>query len=111
MSKPPDLLQGTLDFLLLKIIAVEPLHGFAISRRLRHVSSGALQVSDGSLYPALHKLEQKGWISAHWKPTENKRRAKFYSLTKLGQKHLAKEVDNWDRLSSAIFAVMKLKEA
>ncbi len=111
MSKPPDLLQGTLDFLLLKIIAVEPLHGFAISRRLRHVSSGALQVSDGSLYPALHKLEQKGWISAHWKPTENKRRAKFYSLTKLGRKHLGKEADQWDRLSSAIFAVMKLEEA
>ncbi len=111
MSKPPDLLQGTLDFLILKIIAVEPLHGFAISRRLRHVSSGALQVSDGSLYPALHKLEQKGWISAQWKPTENKRRAKFYSLTQLGRKHLEREVDNWDRLSGAITAVMKLTEA
>ena len=111
MSKPPDLLQGTLDFLLLKIIAVEPLHGFAISRRLRHVSSGALQVSDGSLYPALHKLEQKGWISSQWKPTENNRRAKFYSLTRLGRKHLSKEAHQWDRLSSAVFAVMKLEEA
>lgn len=111
MSKPSDLLQGTLDFLLLKIIAVEPLHGFAISRRLRHVSGGDLQVSDGSLYPALHKLEQKGWISAQWKPTENNRRAKFYAVTALGRKHLAKESMEWDRLSGAIVAVMNLKEA
>ena len=100
MSKPSDLVQGTLDFLLLKILAVEPLHGFAISRRLRHVSDGVLQVSDGSLYPALHKLEQKGWISAQWKPTENNRRAKFYALTKNGRKHLSIEADQWDRLSS-----------
>jgi PadR family transcriptional regulator PadR len=111
MSKPTDLVQGTLDFLLLKILAVEPLHGFAISRRLRHVSDGVLQVSDGSLYPALHKLEQKGWISAQWKPTENNRRAKFYALTENGRKHLSMEADQWDRLSTAIFAVMKLKEA
>lgn len=111
MSKPPDLLQGTLDLLLLKIIATEPLHGFAISRRLRHVSSGTLQVSDGSLYPALHKLEQNGWIRSEWKPTENNRRAKFYSLTALGRKHLGKETAEWDRLAGAIFAVMKLKEA
>lgn len=111
MSKPSDLLQGTLDFLLLKIIAVEPLHGFAISRRLRQVSGGDLQVSDGSLYPALHKLEQKGWVAAQWKPTENNRRAKFYSVTALGRKHLAKESREWDRLSGAIFAVMNLKDA
>ncbi|MGH7937386.1 MAG: PadR family transcriptional regulator [Bryobacteraceae bacterium] len=111
MSKPSDLVQGTLDILLLKILAVESLHGFAISRRLQQVSKGDLRVSDGSLYPALHKLEQKGWISARWKPTENNRRAKFYALTKLGRKHLTKESDQWDRLSSAIFAVMKLKEA
>lgn len=111
MSKPSDLLQGTLDFLVLKILAVEPLHGFAISRRLQQVSKGELQVSDGSLYPALHKLEQNGWITATWKPTENNRRAKFYSLTKLGRKHLANESDNWERLSSAIVAVMNLKEA
>ena len=102
---------GTLDFLLLKILAVEPLHGFAISRRLRHVSDGVLQVSDGSLYPALHKLEQKGWISAQWKPTANNRRAKFYALTKIGRKHLSIEADHWDRLSTAIVAVMNLKEA
>src|ERR1700759_5002544 len=111
MSKPSHLLREPLDFLILKMLAVEPLHGFAISRRLEHVSKGALQVSDGSLYPALHKLEHKGWISARWQPTENNRRAKFYSLTKLGRKHLERESDNWSRLSSAIFAVMKLKEA
>ncbi len=111
MSKPSDLVQGTLDFLLLKILAVESLHGFAIGRRLQQVSKGDLRVSDGSLYPALHKLEQKGWISALWKPTENNRRAKFYALTKLGRKHLTQESEQWDRLSSAIFAVMKLKEA
>lgn len=111
MSKSSTLVQGTLDFLLLKILAGEPLHGFAISRRLGQVSSGVLQVSDGSLYPALHKLEQRGWIAAEWKPTENNRRAKFYSITKLGRKHLAKETDQWDRLSSAIFAVAQLKEA
>jgi PadR family transcriptional regulator, regulatory protein PadR len=110
MSKPSDLVQGTLDFLLLKILAVESLHGFGISRRLQQVTKGDLRVSDGSLYPALHKLEQKGWISAQWKPTDNNRRAKFYALTKLGRKHLAKESDQWDRLSSAIFAVMQLKE-
>ncbi len=111
MSKPSDLVQGTLDFLLLKILAVESLHGFAISRRLQQVSKGDLQVSDGSLYPALHKLEQQGWITAQWKPTENNRRAKFYLLTKLGRQHLARESAQWDRLSSAIVAVMKLKEA
>ncbi len=111
MSKPPDLLQGTLDFLVLKIVAVEPLHGFAISRRLRHASSGALQVSDGSLYPALHKLEQKGLVHAEWKPTDNNRRAKFYALTSLGRKHLSKEAGEWDRLSAGIAAVMNLKEA
>ena len=79
MSKPSDLVQGTLDLLLLKILALEPLHGWAIGQRLKQVSGDVLQVSDGSLYPALHKLEQEGWITAEWKPTENNRRAKFYS--------------------------------
>jgi len=106
MSKPSDLLQGTLDFLILKIVAVEPLHGFAISRRLEQVSKGALQVSDGSLYPALHKLEHKGWVRAQWKPTENNRRAKFYSLTVTGRRHLEQESVNWERLSAAIARVM-----
>ncbi len=111
MSKPADLVQGTLDLLLLKILALEPLHGWAISQRLRQISSDVLQVSDGSLYPALHKLEQEGWIAAEWKPTENNRRAKFYSLTRLGRRQLQKEAANWERLSGAISRVVQLEEA
>lgn len=111
MTRPSDLVQGTLDLLLLKILALEPLHGWAISQRLRQISGDVLQVSDGSLYPALHKLEQEGWIKAEWKPSENNRRAKFYSLTHLGRRHLEQESANWDRLSSAISHVIKLKEA
>jgi PadR family transcriptional regulator, regulatory protein PadR len=111
MSKPSDLVQGTLDVLVLKILALEPMHGWALSQRLKQVSGDVLQVSEGSLYPALHKLEQQGWITAEWKPTENNRRAKFYSLTRLGRKHLAKETANWDRLSTAISQVLRLKEA
>lgn len=110
MSKPPDLLQGTLDLLLLRILALEPLHGWAIGQRLRQVSGDVLQVSDGSLYPALHKLEQHGWIEAEWKPTENNRRAKFYALTRAGRRHLDKESVNYDRLSTAIARVMKVTE-
>jgi len=94
MSKPHDLVQGTLDLLLLKILALEPLHGWAISQRLTSISGDVLQVSEGSLYPALHKLEQEGWIKAEWKQTENNRRAKFYSLTRLGQKQLDAETAN-----------------
>jgi PadR family transcriptional regulator, regulatory protein PadR len=111
MSKPPDLVQGTLDLLLLKILALEPLHAWAISQRLKQISGDVLQVSDGSLYPALHKLEQEGWITAEWKATENNRRAKFYSLTRPGRKHLEREASNWTRLSSAISSIVKLKEA
>jgi len=110
MSKPSDLVQGTLDLLLLKILALEPLHGWAISQRLKQVSGEVLQVSDGSLYPALHKLEQEGWITAEWKPSENNRRAKFYSLTRLGRRQLEKETANWTRLSDAISGVIKLSE-
>jgi PadR family transcriptional regulator, regulatory protein PadR len=110
MSKPPDLLQGTLDLLILKMLALEPMHGWAIGRRLKQVSSDVLQVSDGSLYPALHKLEQAGWIKAEWKPSENNRRAKFYSLTRLGRKQLQTEAADWSRLSNAILQVMQLKE-
>src|SRR5918995_5222096 len=106
MSKPSDLVQGTLDLLLLKILALEPLNGWAISQRLKTVSGDVLQVSDGSLYPALHKLEQEGWISAEWKPSENNRRAKFYSLTRPGRRHLEREMANWDRLSAAISALV-----
>jgi PadR family transcriptional regulator len=111
MSKPSDLVQGTLDLLVLKILALEPLNGWAIGQRLKHVSRDVLQVSDGSLYPALHKLEQGGWITAEWRPSENNRRAKFYSLTRLGRRHLERETANWSRLSEAISQVVKLKEA
>jgi len=111
MSKPSDLVQGTLDLLLLKILALEPLHGWAIGQRLKQVSGDVLQVSDGSLYPALHKLEQEGGITAEWKPTENNRRAKFYSLSRLGRKQLQKEAANWERLSGAITGVVRLEEA
>ena len=111
MSKPSDLVQGTLDLLLLKILALEPLNGFAISQRLKQVSGKVLQVSDGSLYPALHKLEQEGWIAAEWKPSENNRRAKFYSLTRVGRKRLELEAANWKRLSTAISQVIDLSEA
>jgi len=110
MSKPPDLVQGTLGLLLLKILALEPLHGWAINIRLRQVSRDVLQVTEGSLYPALHKLEQEGWIRAEWKQTENNRRAKFYSLTDAGRKQLEAESANWTRLSSAISRVIRLRE-
>lgn len=111
MSKPPDLLQGTLDLLLLKILALQPLHGWAIGQRLKQVSGDVLQVSDGSLYPALHKLEQEGWIASEWKTSDLGRRAKFYSLTRVGRRQLAKEALNWERLSDAITHVVRLEEA
>ena len=111
MSKPSDLVQGTLDMLILKILALQALNGWAISQRLKQISGEVLQVSDGSLYPALHKLEQQGWITAEWKVSESNRRAKFYSLTRLGRKQLEKEAANWNRLSAAISSVVKLSEA
>src|SRR6267142_2364615 len=111
MSKPTDLVQGTLDLLIMTMLALEPMHGWAISQRLKQVSGDVLQVSDGSLYPALHKLEQEGWITAHWKTSELGRRAKFYSLTRLGRRHLEKEAANWERLANAISAVVRLTEA
>jgi transcriptional regulator len=111
VSKPSDLVQGTLDLLILKILALEPLHGWAIGVRLRQASQDVLQVSDGSLYPALHKLENEGWITAEWKATENNRRAKFYSLTRPGRRQLDKEAANWDRLSAAISYVVRLDGA
>lgn len=110
MSKPSDFVQGTLDVLLLKILALEPLHGWAVSQRLKAVSGNVLQVSEGSLYPALHKLEVGGWITAEWKPTENNRRAKFYSLTRAGRKALAEQAADWERLSSAVSQVLRLEE-
>jgi transcriptional regulator len=111
MSRPTDLVQGTLDLLVLKILAFEPQHGWAISLRLKQVSGDVLQVSDGSLYPALHKLEQEGWIKAEWKASENNRRAKFYSLTRIGRRQLEKETADWKRLSGAISLVVQLPEA
>lgn len=110
MSKPSDFVQGTLDVLLLKILALEPLHGWAISQRLKAVSGNVLQVSEGSLYPALHKLELGGWITAEWKPTENNRRAKFYSLTSSGRKALKDQSADWERLSGAVSQVLQLEE-
>ena len=111
MSKPSDLVQGTLDMLILKIVALEPLNGWAINQRLKQISSDVLGVSDGSLYPALHKLEHRGWIQAHWKSSENNRRAKFYSLTRVGRKQLERETANWNRVSAAISGIVRLKEA
>lgn len=111
MSKPPDLVQGTLDLLLLKLLALEPLHGWAIAVRLKQVSGDVLQVSDGSLYPALHKLEQQGWIESEWKATENKRRAKFYRLSGPGRERLEAESSQWRRVSEAITRVVDLKKA
>ena len=111
MSKPSDLVQGTLDLLILKILALEPLNGWAIGQRLKQVSGDVLQVSDGSLYPALHKLEQEGWITAEWRPSENNRRAKFYTLTRPGRRQLEREAANWNRLSAAISHVVQLEEA
>jgi PadR family transcriptional regulator, regulatory protein PadR len=110
MSKPKDLVSGTLNLLLLKILALEPLHAWAVSQRLKQVSGDVLQVSDGSLYPALHKLEQDGWIAAEWKVTGNGRRAKFYSLTRPGRRALERETANWERLSGAIRRVVRLSE-
>jgi PadR family transcriptional regulator PadR len=111
VSKPSDLLQGTLDMLILKIVALEALNGWAISQRLKQISRAVLGVSDGSLYPALHKLERRGWITAQWKSSGNNRRAKFYSLTRLGRKQLETETANWNRISMAISGIVKLKEA
>ena len=111
MGKPTDLVQGTLDLLILKILALQPLNGWAVGQRLKQVSGDVLQVSDGSLYPALHKLENEGWIKSEWKPSENNRRAKFYSLTRPGHRHLEKETANWDRLSAAISHVVRLEQA
>jgi PadR family transcriptional regulator, regulatory protein PadR len=111
VSKPSDFVQGTLDVLLLKILALEPLHGWAVSQRLKAISGNVLQVSEGSLYPALHKLEVGGWITAEWKPTENNRRAKFYTLTRAGRKALGEQAADWERLSSAVSQVLRLEEA
>ena len=102
MPKPSDLLQGTLDLLILKTIAREPVHGWGIAKRIQMLSGEVLSVQQGSLYPALHRLEQQGWIDAEWKDTELGRSAKFYALTKDGRKQLERELESWSRLSSAV---------
>ena len=108
MSKPTDLVQGTLDLLILKTVALEPMHGWAIAQRIKQLSSEVLQVQQGSLYPALHRLEQQGWISAVWGESDNNRKAKYYALTKAGRKQLEKESANWERLSTAISGIVHL---
>jgi PadR family transcriptional regulator, regulatory protein PadR len=107
VGKPSDLIQGTLDLLILKTIAARPLHGWAIARRIQQVSNEVLQVQQGSLYPALHRLEQQGYILRDIKPSETGREARFYSLTRDGKKQLAKELGQWERLSSAVQLVLK----
>jgi transcriptional regulator len=108
MGKPSDLVQGTLDLLILKVLSLEPKHGWAIAKRIQQVSGDVLQVQQGSLYPALHRLEQQGWIGATWGPTETGRQAKFYSLTRAGRRQLERELEQWQRLSHAIDLVTEL---
>ena len=107
MSKPTGLVQGTLDMLILKVIALEPMHGWAIAQRIRQISGDVLQVGQSALYPSLHKLEQHGWISSKWAISDNNRRAKYYTLTKAGRKTLQQESAQWERLSAAISTVVR----
>ncbi|GGG89248.1 PadR family transcriptional regulator [Edaphobacter dinghuensis] len=106
MTKPNDLLQGTLNLLILKILELEPMHGWALAQRLKQMSNEILQVGPGSLYPALHKLEQEGWITADWSMSETQRRVKFYTLTKEGRKQLNRQTANWKRLSLAVNSIV-----
>jgi PadR family transcriptional regulator len=107
MGKSIELLQGTLDLLILKTVALEPMHGWGIAQRIQQISKDVLQVQQGSLYPALYRLEQQGWIAAEWRTSENNRRAKYYRLTSAGRKQLEREVSNWTRLSAAITQVVE----
>jgi transcriptional regulator len=107
MAPPSDLLQGTLDLLILRSLSFQPMHGWGIAQRIQQVSQEVLQIGQGSLYPALHRLEYRGWIQAEWGESENNRRAKFYSLTKAGKKQLEAELKNWERLTAAIALVLK----
>ena len=110
LSKPTEFVQGTLDLLILKVVALQPMHGWAIALRIHQMSNQVLQIGQGSLYPALHKLEHQGWLEADWKPSENNRRAKYYSLTKAGRKALAAESVSWERLSSAVSGIVRTPE-
>jgi transcriptional regulator len=107
LGKPTDLVQGTLDLLILKTVALEPAHGWAIAQRIRAMSREVLQVNQGALYPALHRLEQNGWIRSEWGESENNRKAKYYSLTRAGRRYMEREAANWERLSSAIGLVIR----
>ena len=107
MSKPTDLVQGTLDLLILGVVALEPMHGWAIAQRIRQMSNEQLRVGQSALYPALHKLEQQGWIEAEWAPSENNRRAKYYTLTRAGRKALEQEAAQWERLAAAISLIVR----
>jgi transcriptional regulator len=108
MSKQKsDLLQGTLDLLILKTLALEAMHGWGISQRIQQMSEGVLTINQGSLYPALYRLEQKGWIVAEWDSSDNNRKAKYYELTKAGRKQLTEETENWERLAAAITQVLE----
>jgi PadR family transcriptional regulator, regulatory protein PadR len=102
-----DLLQGTLDMLILKVVALGPIHGYGISQRIRQISKEVLQVQQGSLYPALHRLEKRGWLAADWGESENGRQAKFYKLSAKGRKQLASEETNWNRLAEAVMQIMQ----
>src|ERR1051325_10699199 len=108
MSRPSDVIQGTLDLLVLKTISLEPQHGWAIAKRIQQVSNEVLQVTQGALYPALHRLEQQGWVEAEWKLTETGREAKFYTLTRTGRKQLEKELAQWERLSGAVGLIVRM---
>jgi len=109
-SQKSDLLQGTLDVLILKIVALEPIHGYGIAQRIRQISNAVLQVQQGSLYPALHRLEKRGWLRAAWGEAETGREAKFYSLTRMGRKQLEVQTANWDRLSDAVTMILRTVE-
>ncbi len=109
-SDKSDLLQGTLDMLVLKIVALEPAHGYGIAQRIQQISRDVLQVQQGSLYPALHRLEKRGWLAAEWRESETGREAKFYSLTRLGRKQLEAETANWARLAGAVALILKTAE-
>jgi PadR family transcriptional regulator, regulatory protein PadR len=108
MSKPSDLIHGTLDLLILNTIALQPQHGWAIAKRIQQVSKEALQISQGALYPALHRLEQQGWIRSEWRDSESGREAKFYTLSRAGRIQLQKELEQWERLSSAVGLVLRM---
>ena len=108
MSKPSDLIHGTLDLLILNTLSLEPQHGWAIAKRIQQVSNEVLQVSQGALYPALHRLEQQGWIRSEWKVTEGGRDAKIYTLTRAGRTQLQKELEQWERMSQAVSLVIRL---